>query len=1004
MRLVSSMMAAIEKVGRPPSAQALKGLKAQSRGVHANSTPVYKTQSETSILPKPPNVLERGINRARRLSTSTGMKPVKTLDDVSDLLTSEVVKNVVVVAGAGISTPSGIPDFRTPGTGLYDNLAQYRIPYPEAIFDIDYFHHNPKPFFTLAKELYPSGKYRPNYIHYFLRMLYDKGKLLRMYTQNIDGLERLAGLPPEKLVEAHGTFSWATCTICGSKKEGSEVKESIFKDRLPKCGKRGCPGIVKPDIVFFGEDLPQRFYLYLRDMLQTDLVIVMGTSLEVQPFAGIIDTVKYGVPRVLFNWNAVGPFKNGKRSQDVVASGDLIGSVQKFAGITGWKSEIEQLIIQNEGSLLICSPEYAKRAANRPKQKATTQPITNAFWRRRMESSSDESSDSETESSSESSSDEDKRYKSESFRRRGVRSTGSMKNNMGTATIKNGPNRLLNDIKKNGPNNNGQKRDFSTRVPNTRSPAPVKLDKYLSGRNSAMTTRPPNGKIGSGKITQAKPVSTAEKIKISPEKLAPLPIKTNKNTDRNVPSGRPKLLEKISSLNSENKSASKKDNDTSNSVVKEKSIETAVNLTDSIVPSLDRTVSEQESKITHVIKESTTNEKPHSGNSDVISIQVQNDVDSVKDGIKQLTLSDYSNIHLNNSVVENVVKDVVNSCSGIKKTLPSDILLTTRSEPAGFTSTKKLDSIVSDDSKSRADKIKTIKSALGTGFQKLISTTSAKEDSKRGNVKKTERFKRSKSEKNMRKKDKTEKKRSASAKAKVNLKLIHNRYAKNSTSESPQETIGEDESEVPPNSTRSLLNDQSYISLIGTLEREKPLDLNQNANAVSDILKEMGTDSPQNQDCTCTESAQVDTVVQQVENLTLKQTLPDESQMCSDSEKRFEIRKKRLFKKPPKHKKKFDDTTKDLINTLNPVPYGYASPRYKRLTNRSMAPPNVCSGYELPTEYVSPELLQKIGSGKHVKLAYRHSLKSSSPVGSRVIVREDSSNSEIVEKAVDICQ
>ena len=621
-----------------------------------------------------------------------------------------------------------------------------------------------------------------------------------------------------------------------------------------------------------------------------------------------------------------------------------------------------------------------------------------------MESSSDESSDSETESSSESSSDEDKRYKSESFRRRGVRSTGSMKNNMGTATIKNGPNRLLNDIKKNGPNNNGQKRDFSTRVPNTRSPAPVKLDKYLSGRNSAMTTRPPNGKIGSGKITQAKPVSTAEKIKISPEKLAPLPIKTNKNTDRNVPSGRPKLLEKISSLNSENKSASKKDNDTSNSVVKEKSIETAVNLTDSIVPSLDRTVSEQESKITHVIKESTTNEKPHSGNSDVISIQVQNDVDSVKDGIKQLTLSDYSNIHLNNSVVENVVKDVVNSCSGIKKTLPSDILLTTRSEPAGFTSTKKLDSIVSDDSKSRADKIKTIKSALGTGFQKLISTTSAKEDSKRGNVKKTERFKRSKSEKNMRKKDKTEKKRSASAKAKVNLKLIHNRYAKNSTSESPQETIGEDESEVPPNSTRSLLNDQSYISLIGTLEREKPLDLNQNANAVSDILKEMGTDSPQNQDCTCTESAQVDTVVQQVENLTLKQTLPDESQMCSDSEKRFEIRKKRLFKKPPKHKKKFDDTTKDLINTLNPVPYGYASPRYKRLTNRSMAPPNVCSGYELPTEYVSPELLQKIGSGKHVKLAYRHSLKSSSPVGSRVIVREDSSNSEIVEKAVDICQ
>ena len=79
---------------------------------------------------------------------------------------------------------------RTPGTGLYDNLRQYRIPYPQAIFDIDYFERNPKPFYTLAKELYPSGKYRPNYVHYFIRMLHEKGLLLRLYTQNIDGLER----------------------------------------------------------------------------------------------------------------------------------------------------------------------------------------------------------------------------------------------------------------------------------------------------------------------------------------------------------------------------------------------------------------------------------------------------------------------------------------------------------------------------------------------------------------------------------------------------------------------------------------------------------------------------------------------------------------------------------------------------------------------------------------------------------------------------------------------
>lgn len=78
---------------------------------------------------------------------------------------------------------------RSPGSGLYSNLQQYNIPYPEAIFELSYFFQNPKPFFRLAKELYP-GNYRPNYAHYFLRLLFDKGLLLRLYTQNIDGLER----------------------------------------------------------------------------------------------------------------------------------------------------------------------------------------------------------------------------------------------------------------------------------------------------------------------------------------------------------------------------------------------------------------------------------------------------------------------------------------------------------------------------------------------------------------------------------------------------------------------------------------------------------------------------------------------------------------------------------------------------------------------------------------------------------------------------------------------
>lgn len=93
------------------------------------------------------------------------------------------------MVGAGISTPSGIPDFRSPGSGHYSNLQEYDVPYPEAIFELPFFFHNPKPFFALAKKLYP-GHYRPNVIHYFLRLLHEKGLLLRLYTQNIDGLER----------------------------------------------------------------------------------------------------------------------------------------------------------------------------------------------------------------------------------------------------------------------------------------------------------------------------------------------------------------------------------------------------------------------------------------------------------------------------------------------------------------------------------------------------------------------------------------------------------------------------------------------------------------------------------------------------------------------------------------------------------------------------------------------------------------------------------------------
>jgi NAD-dependent histone deacetylase SIR2 len=113
--------------------------------------------------------------------------------------------------GAGISTSAGIPDFRSPETGLYANLARLNLPYAEAVFDIAYFRNRPEPFYTLARELYP-GKYRPTITHSFITLLHKKGLLLKLFTQNIDCLEREAGVPGDLIIEAHGSFATYTIT------------------------------------------------------------------------------------------------------------------------------------------------------------------------------------------------------------------------------------------------------------------------------------------------------------------------------------------------------------------------------------------------------------------------------------------------------------------------------------------------------------------------------------------------------------------------------------------------------------------------------------------------------------------------------------------------------------------------------------------------------------------------------------------------------------------------
>ncbi|XP_036376092.1 NAD-dependent protein deacetylase sirtuin-3 [Megalops cyprinoides] len=268
------------------------------------------------------------------------------LHTVARMMKAGRCRNVLVVAGAGISTGSGIPDFRTPGTGLYANLEKYNIPYPEAIFNIDFFSSDPRPFLSLAKELYP-GRHRPNYIHYFIRMLHHKGLLLRVYTQNIDGLEQMCGIPEEKLVEAHGSFASASCHLCYTPFPAQEAKKAIMNDSVPTCG--FCQATVKPDVVFFGEDLPQKYFLHSKDFPKADLLIIMGTSLQIEPFASLVDSVRPGVPRLLLNRDAVGPFLRAPRRRgDYMELGDLGLTVRTLAQTLGWHSDIQGLMAAQE--------------------------------------------------------------------------------------------------------------------------------------------------------------------------------------------------------------------------------------------------------------------------------------------------------------------------------------------------------------------------------------------------------------------------------------------------------------------------------------------------------------------------------------------------------------------------------------------------------------------------------------------------------------------------------
>jgi len=264
--------------------------------------------------------------------------PSRDIEGVAQFINEGRAKRIVVLTGAGISTSAGIPDFRSPETGLYANLARLDLPYAEAVFDISYFRNKPEPFYVLAKELYP-GQFFPTVSHSFIALLNEKKILLQLFTQNIDCLERKAGVPSDKIVEAHGSFATQRCIDCKTEFPDDLMKETVQKGSVPHCTVPQCNGLVKPDIVFFGEALPVEFREKSPMVAMADLVIIMGTSLTVAPFSTLPQFAREGVPRVLFNKDRVGDI--GSRLDDVVVLGDCDEGVRELADALGWRDELE---------------------------------------------------------------------------------------------------------------------------------------------------------------------------------------------------------------------------------------------------------------------------------------------------------------------------------------------------------------------------------------------------------------------------------------------------------------------------------------------------------------------------------------------------------------------------------------------------------------------------------------------------------------------------------------
>jgi len=231
---------------------------------------------------------------------------MKDLDLAIDLI--KQAEYLVAFTGAGISVESGIPAFRGKN-GLYEK-------YSPDIFDIEFFYSNPKKATELLKEIFYDtyNNYLPNQAHLILAEMEKSGFLKYIITQNIDNLHYKAG--SKNVVEFHGTIGEFVCINCG---KIFNYYEKIFDLIPPKC--KICKGILKPNIVFFGEQIPKKYFdLAFENIYKADVLIILGTTGVVYPAASLVYQAKNNGAKIIeinlnesvFSYSIADVFLQGK--------------------------------------------------------------------------------------------------------------------------------------------------------------------------------------------------------------------------------------------------------------------------------------------------------------------------------------------------------------------------------------------------------------------------------------------------------------------------------------------------------------------------------------------------------------------------------------------------------------------------------------------------------------------------------------------------------------------